>query len=321
MSETSFADEWSRLRTGETTDGIKRLIYPDHHLTLWIMFTREMHRALHIEIPDDLEEPELPNLSGFDCRIEYHGAQRLLVFELPDPKLNNVFDALLVNLIETSGNTVSEQAALGILVERLGLWTELLKKRGSRKNLSQVIGLLGELLVLEDFIDRGVPLSIAVPGWRGPNGDATDIGIEDRRVEIKAKLVTQHLVVDISSADQLTSDDRKLFLTINFFTKSQAGSSVTSIIERLRGKMNQHQRSLDLFNSKLLIAGYVEDAEEFEEAYELARRRAFRVEDEFPRIQVSDLKAGIDNVRYRIDIANIEAFECDPLALVPNNEN
>ena len=78
---------------------------------------------------------------------------------------------------------------------------------------------------------------------------------------------------------------------------------------------------VDLFNSKLLIAGYVEDAEEFEEAYELARRRAFRVEDEFPRIQVSDLKAGIDNVRYRIDIANIEAFECDPLALVPNNEN
>ena len=40
MSDQSFASEWNRLKAGETTDGIKRIIYPDHHLDLWIMFTR-----------------------------------------------------------------------------------------------------------------------------------------------------------------------------------------------------------------------------------------------------------------------------------------
>lgn len=321
MSDQSFASEWNRLKAGETTDGIKRIIYPDHHLDLWIMFTKDMHRCLQIEIPNELEEPSLPSLAGFECRTDQYGAQRFITFELPDSRLNNVFDALLVNLIETSGAAPSEKAALEILMERLGLWTELLKKRAQKKNLSEVLGLLGELLIFERFVDIGLPLALTIDGWRGPNGDATDIGINDRRVEIKAKLVTQHLAVDITSADQLTSDERDLFLAINFFTRSQSGTSVHKTVERLLSKMADKPKATDLFNSKLMVAGYVEDADEFDELFELTRTRTYRVLDEFPRIQVPDLKPGIEQVKYKIDLNSIEAYECDNAELVATNEN
>ena len=40
-------------------------------------------------------------------------------------------------------------------------------------------------------------------------------------------------------------------------------------------------KATDLFNSKLMVAGYVEDAEEFDELFELTRTRTYRVLDEF----------------------------------------
>ena len=229
-----------------------------------------MHRCLQIEIPNEIGEPNLPSLSGFECRIDQYGAQRFITFELPDSRLNNVFDALLVNLIETSGAAPPREMTLEILMERLGLWTELLKKC-SEKNLSEVLGLLGELLIFEDSSIQNS--SLTIDGWRGPNGDATDIGINDRRVEIKAKLVTQHLAVDISSADQLTSDESCFLQSTS--SEIAVGTSVHKTVERLLSKMIDKPKAPTF--STVNSSGYVEDAEEFDELFELTRTHLSRL--------------------------------------------
>ena len=318
MNSGPFADEWNRLKATGNSEGFKTRIYPDHHLDFWIKFTGNMHRCLQILVPEDLQEPELPNLEGFECRVDLQGSQRLLTFELSDSRLNKVFDALLTNLIHTSGRAPTEKSALGILVERLRLWTELLKKRGQKKSLGEVIGLLSELIVLEKFMDHGSPFELILPGWRGPDGDSSDIGIDNRRVEIKAKMVTQHLSIDISSADQLTDDGKDLFLAVNFFTKSPTGTSVRDVVARLEDKLSEYPRLIDVFFGKLMLAGFDETAEEFDEPFELSNTRAFIASDDnFPKIQVRDLNPGIEKVRYKIDFSALEPYECDVNDLMP----
>lgn len=304
-----FYEHWNALRQSGTGHGIKRLVYPDHHLNLWILFTQGMHRCFQIEIPG-IAEPQLPALVGFDTRIEYQAEKRLISFELSDNRLNSVFDALLVNLIEASSAAPTEETALTILFERLALWTELLKKRVSKVSIGETIGLLGELIVLERLLNNWNSVSVIVGGWRGPNGDATDIGIDDRRIEIKAKLSTQHLKISISSADQLTSDSRKLFLAVAFFGQSESGISVNHLVQQVRALLSTYHHELDLFESKLIIAGYQPDCIENDNTFDLVKLRVFEITNEFPRIQSNELRVGISRLNYDIELSAIEPYEC-----------
>lgn len=316
-----FSQQWETLRQSGSGYGHKRLVYPEHPLNLWILFAKDFNRCFQIEVPGS-NEPQLPTLAGFDIRIEHQDQKRLISFELADNRLNNVFDALLINLIGASSTAHTEDAALLILFERLSLWTELLKKRSTKSSITETIGLLAELIVLERLLKNHSACGVIVAGWRGPNGDATDIGMDDRRIEIKAKLSTQHLKVTISSADQLTCDERDLFLAVAFFVQSESGISLNQLIQKIRALLLSSPSTLDLFESKLIVAGYQEDSPESDKMFELIKIRTFQVCDKFPRIESNELRTGISRIVYDIDIASIEKYECNStLALTVKNEN
>lgn len=310
-----FSDQWNTLRQSGAGYGHKRLVYPEHPLNLWILFAKDFHRCFQIEVPGS-NEPQLPTLAGFEIRIEHQDQKRVISFELADNRLNNVFDALLINLIWASSTAHTEDAALLILFERLSLWTELLKKRSTRTSITETIGLLAELIVLERLLKNYTAYSVIIGGWRGPNGDATDIGMEDRRIEIKAKLSTQHLKVTISSADQLTCDERNLFLAVAFFIQSESGISLNQMKQKIRTLLLSYPNELDLFESKLIVAGYQEDCSESDKMFELIKIRTFQVYDKFPRIESHELRSGIARIVYDIDIASIENYECNPASVL-----
>ena len=83
--------------------------------------------------------------------------------------------------------------ACAVIVNRILRWTELFRRMsGDGLSEDEIIGLLGELLIVDHLIERGFDDSLVLLGWRGLEGDATDIGLEGFRIEVKTKRSTQH---------------------------------------------------------------------------------------------------------------------------------
>lgn len=58
-----------------------------------------------------------------------------------------------------------------------------------------------------------------------------------------------------------------------------------------------------LFEDRLMIAGYIAKPEYDFPAFQVGHTSTFTIDDNFPSICASRLRAGLSNVKYRVDLA------------------
>jgi hypothetical protein len=82
------------------------------------------------------------------------------------------------------------------------------------------------------------------------------------------------------------------------------------LVERLRALLAPSPSAADIFEERLLAAGYFEPYPSPFENFGFSKRsrRAFRVADTFPRLLESSLPHGISDVRYILNLAACAAF-------------
>ena len=139
-----------------------------------------------------------------------------------------------------------------------------------------------------------------------------DIGFEVKFTSAKKP------TLNISSELQLDSQNlSKLYLILYATEKvNDKGFSLNSLIEDVRLNLKNNQISLNTFNEILNKIGYFDtDSENYTNLYKLKNRFIFIVNDEFPKIIASDLKTGIFNTTYSIDLSSIEKYIVSPESL------
>ena len=196
------------------------------------------------------------------------------------------------------------------VIIRVQRWQRLLD--GGRPNTltdSERRGLAGELLLLEQvFIPQYS--SGVINSWLGPTGNPQDFVFETGRVECKSYMEFPFTEVKISSLDQLDDSCTPLTLALNHLVETDGhGTGVTlnelvSMVERLL--LTEPERME--FNSKLLSAGY-----EYNDAYESFRytrhvTRYYKVCDDFPRLNQSNVNPHIAKVTYSIPLIGLDQF-------------
>lgn len=298
----SFKSRWESLAPVGHAGGRYR-VYPDHPLSFFLEFSPAGRREVIIEVPQTSSNyhdlPPFENIELFQTPIQ--GGLRIMLI-LSDDKLINSFSVMCYDLAIRSQTATGPAAALAIVLRTLKNWSDLLKWRAADGlTYSQAIGLLGELMVVESFLIENVtdPVTL-IRGWRGPDGDARDIGFNGSRIEVKTRHATRSVALKISSLNQLDDCGDHVHVILNRVSPADLGVSLTILVARISDYLLSHAAAAAEFERKLELAGFNGESAISKRAFTLDERLVFDVKSDFPRLIPSNVPLGIVAASYEI---------------------
>lgn len=293
-------------------------VCPDHRLDLFIGYSSAGEREFTLESSDAaVDEAILPEFENILIAQHVTSSVRSLTLRLANHQLKDLFSIICCDLAEASSRAETPAGAAGIFGARLGRWADLMRRGISQQmSFKARLGLMGELCTVLWVIEKcGIDPMLAVRGWRGPDGDTNDIGLNHIRIEVKSQLSTQAGVIRISSLDQLDLDERKLSIALHRFVAAESGISLRSLVNEIAIKISNNYAGLMEFQRKLLLVGYQHDEIYTHETFVLDATRFYEVFDGFPRLIPSTVPEGIVSVQYNIACDAIDGYRIEEMDL------
>lgn len=253
------------------------------------------------------------NLSGIEIEQYQIADGYRLVLKLHDNSDWDLFLNLCSDLLLATSECETEKAMLAIVHNRLQRWQKLFRKMGKKLlSAEEQQGLVGELYFIKNRLLSKYLETEVFSFWRGPYGEQQDFGIGNTAVEVKTKRGTAVPYVQISSADQLDCRNAQCFLyvvTLNASPGAMAKAfSLNDIVSEIKKEIESAE-ALDLFESLLAEAGYIEMPEYSETYYLVSQESVYEVKGAFPRLTAESLASGVHSVQYRIEMQACKPYE------------
>lgn len=313
-------DQWREVDEPSSSDReILRRVEPEHELDFYRgrLFGGGYFLRLVVDSqpPSQLVLPKLSNITitlrpGVDGRFE-------LTVTLMNADYLELFRALCADLISSTRflKRENERQALTVVIARIFRWQGLLRgERGGALSSSEQLGLFGELAILKDIFLARTDAFSALSAWQGPLGAEQDFQFAGWLFEVKSQMASSDRLIRISSAHQLDLVSGNIGLFHQVFSTSDEVTGEARTLRQLIDDIQQLVRdvspaAVDLFQARLMEVGY-EPLEEYDvQGLVLARRSAYEVTENFPRISASDLRTGVSNVRYDLSPEACSAFQ------------
>ncbi len=252
---------------------------------------------------------QLPGLSGFWVGLHRQPTGNLELFAKMAVDVLNVID----------NRSSHDKVAFDIFLHRIRAWQKFMEQdRRGVLSSEEMIGLCGELEILQDLLDAGLSAGAALAAWRGPLGSLHDFHFETGALEVKSTASRRNNIIQISSAEQLdTTQVAPLYLATCRFAADSSGVSLADRMRRMRQALGSNQDAVSLFESLLLHLG-IESIATFESADPLLllEKRLFPISADFPKLTASTLPAAICDVRYSLDITLIDHQQTNLLQML-----
>lgn len=310
---------WSEIEK-PSSDFNVRLVGDDHPLRLyWGRDTQGRYLFLYDADPENIpEKNKLARLSGISMAVSRQDSSAKLVLILSDNANWELFYALCSDLVRATETAKDGDAACAVIIRRLGRWQELLKKaRPDILTLEQIKGLIGELLFLSKKVALAFGWSNAVSFWKGPEGSPQDFAVHQTAVEIKCQLGSSKPHVRVTSAEQLDPQLPSGFLVVYTIATAAEDDTETFTLNELIGEIRDMLQSesddtRERFEDLIYNAGYVtsEDYDAFR--FTRVAVKSYRIIEGFPRIIPRDLRPGVGDVTYLIELEACSGFEGKP---------
>jgi hypothetical protein len=227
---------------------------------------------------------------------------------LEDQKYTDIFSSLVEDIIGNCTKESTERKMVQSFFKRLQMWRHFLEHYGSEGlNEMQQRGLYGELRFLRDFLIPSLGVTDAIMSWRGPQKSQHDFQVSGTAFEVKTGSEKQPQKIKVSSEQQL--DDRGFnALFLNYISIKElvgSGETLPDIIQDIKSQCLDNPNALVEFDNLLILAGYLDSHQEkySQKGYTTRSSYIFRIKEGFPRIIEKDLKTGVGNVEYTIDLS------------------
>lgn len=222
-----------------------------------------------------------------------------------------VFKSLCEDLISVTVKYSDEEKMMSVIDIRLKKWQQMLKiASGKSFSLEEQMGLFGELVCLTEMIIPKIGPLEALHSWGGPEFDKQDFMLEDSVVEVKSAKTSRGEIATISSLGQLSTYKEKFFLAFYNISRSENGITIEELAEEIRKKnFNDNPLLIEMFEIKLNEYGYLSALKPELEKFQIDKRKAFTVTDQFPRLVPSQVDQRIVSVKYTIDLSRLTEFE------------
>jgi len=192
-------------------------------------------------------------------------------------------------------------------------FVHLLEPKKEKATISEVAGLIGELLFLHELSKKD---SSAINLWVGPSGGQHDFVGESADIEVKASTRIGKTSVTISSLEQLTIFlDRNLYL-LHYSLELHPNGDLS--VERLVDMIVNEGVALSQLEPELQKIGCNDyRSEEWNlDKFNYVKASCYQVKDQFPRIATDLLidgkvLPGVSNASYDIDLTMADGYITD----------
>ena len=243
-----------------------------------------------------------------------HQPNRLLTIQLFSDANTDIFAYLCGNLVEAIERCDTEAKAIKLVLNRLEKWKTMFSKGASDGlSITEQQGLYGELMYLHKLASRGIFSYIdTLKIWVGADKAMRDFQGKDWAVEAKT--------ISINNADQITINGErqldetlldKLYLYhLSVEASRMNGQTLNEKVDELRSLFSDDKAALNIFNAKLMEAGYFDHHRELyrERCYKIRKESIYVIDDSFPRIKESELRDGVSNTVYSINVSTCAEY-------------
>lgn len=195
-------------------------------------------------------------------------------------------------------------AILKVFIGRVRAWQEFMRKGAKALSPEAEIGLIGELLFLNELINAGITKAIVLESWVGPLDGVQDFQIGTGAIEIKTTIASKGFLAKIGSLDQLDDSLRQpLFLAGLRLNQTENGHNLLDIVDITFKNLAGNSEAIRIFSEKLLAVGFfISHAELYSRRFVMSDIRILEVNAEFPRLTMGMVPNGIKRVVYEIDL-------------------
>jgi hypothetical protein len=248
---------------------------------------------------------------GLDPRVRF-------ALTLTDRSYAAVFAVLCEDVAAAAAAAGSGRDALRAWFGRLHVWQAFMAKHGAAGlSESAVIGLIGELLVLQNTIFPQAGTRAGLAMWVGPAEEPNDFTLPNGFVEVKTTSRQFPQSLEIANTVQL-DDSRGTILVVHVHLRPDPnGLSLPQLVATVRSTIVRDAADrVAEFEGLLMAAGYVDaQADLYTASYSHHRTDMYRVSGDFPRIRHAELRPGIRACRYVIDLDACSPYLVEPAVL------
>lgn len=277
-------------------------------------------RALLLPIPQTQLPPRSawPECAGLDLAAVTVAGVPHVSLKLRDASTGDVFTVLAEYLADRLDTAPDPATAVALLFNQLGRWQLFLTAFREGLGAERQRGLFGELLLACDFLAPRISMALAIDAWRGSTGAHQDFLFPRGAIEVKTSAAKQPTAVRISSERQLDlTGVGSLFLHVFLLDERDVGTapntdgeSLAALVARIRGSLSADALLRSRFEDRLLLAGWLDAhvARYQHRRWSLRTQSTFRIAEGFPRIVEGDLRPGVGDVSYALDLAACAPF-------------
>lgn len=214
------------------------------------------------------------------------------------PTLGLVFERLVEDVLQRLA--VEDSAPVTTCRRVLDEWRALLRTAGQRVSRETIVGLVGELEVLQRLAAHN-PVG-AVDAWRGPSMSVHDFVRDGAELEVKTVTSVDGNFVSISNIDQLDPClVGSLYLIV---VHAREDTTAPTLDERIDALVGLGAPRVALL-AKVAAAGYVyESGSDIEDRFVVRSVRAWAVGDSFPGLRRAELGEdrlrGVSRIHYEL---------------------
>ncbi len=243
-----------------------------------------------------------------------------LVFKLLNFQHKDIFTVLCEDLIASIAAETNERKLVREILNRFEKWKSLFNKIGLQGlTPEEQRGLYGELYFLRKYLQTNGNHFEIVSTWIGTEKQVRDFQSGTWAVEVKTTHGNNHQKVHISNERQLdTTNLDDLFLYhISLEQMQNSGETLNDIVDSVSGMLVEDSLAYNKFKSKIYEVGYFELQRNLYETvgYFIRQDVFYKVEYDFPRIQESEIRVGVGDVKYSIILSQCLSFVQDEAAV------
>lgn len=262
----------------------------------------------------ELRSSFLPRKASGTSAIEVNQYKRpeynTIRFSLCDEEISGLYYKFCDDLIEQTRDLKDISRGYSTIVDRFFQWKKMFV--ASKNNFltePQIMGLIGELLILRGYLSEKIGKSEALQSWSGQELTHKDFSFDNTWIE--AKSISRGAPnVKISSLEQLESenDGELAVCSLEKMSTAYNGITLNKLILETRNSFSIGDEQ-DLYMSKIALQGYEYNNYYDDFVYEISDFKRFKVDRFFPKLTVADVPAEIKKASYEISLSDISQFE------------
>lgn len=231
-----------------------------------------------------------------------------LRFALENPELIEYFATFCQDLLDSTLAISDDEKAYKVLRQRYFSWKKLFKPNSAKLSEIEIMGLIGEILFLRDYMFPKWGWYESLSAWSGPENTRKDFSIKENWYEVKAVSAGKESV-RISSIEQLDGSDNGILaiFSLEKMSPTYKGIKINELVREMISSFNDAHLK-ELFMAKLELFGYDFSPQYDNLVFAHSGSDLYRVNEDFPRLKRETLPKEISRALYDIIISHLSKF-------------